>query len=131
MAYAYILGRDGGAPMVFDDGSGWKSDGGRWAGAWTRDWLRKMIQFHNAMQGKWMEVLHADDCTLLWRRDQDGVVALNKCAETKTVTVDTRGKFRWNRPYRERLGDGSSLTISGETFTFSLPGRQARMWMVE
>ncbi|MCW5977866.1 MAG: hypothetical protein KIT09_07300 [Bryobacteraceae bacterium] len=131
LAYAYILGRDGGAPMVFDDGSSWKTDGGRWVGAWKNERLKKMIFFHNRMQGKWMEVLFADDCVLLWRREEDGIAGINKCGFAKDVTVDTRGKFRWNRTYRDRLDASNTVRISSESFTFNLPGRDARLWYVE
>jgi len=131
LAYAYILGRDGGAPMVFDDGSSWKTDGGRWVAAWRNERLKKMISFHNRMQGKWMEVLFADECVLLWRREEDGIAGINKCGFAKDVTVDTRGKFRWNRTYRDSLDAANTVRITGESFTFSLPGRDARMWNVE
>ena len=131
LAYAYILGRDGGAPMVFDDGSSWRTDGGRWVEAWKKDRLKNMISFHNRMQGKWMEVLFADDCALLWRREEDGIVGINKCGFDKQVIIDTRGKFRWNRTYRDSLDSANSLRITGESFTFELPGRQARMWYVD
>ena len=131
LAYAYILGRDGGAPMVFDDGSSWKSDGGRWVGAWKKDLLKKMISFHNRMQSKWMEVLFADDCALLWRREEDGIVGINKCGFDKQLTIDTRAKFRWNRTYRDSLDPANTLRITSESFTFALPPRQARMWYVE
>jgi len=131
LAYAYILGRDGGTPMVFDDGSSWKTDGGRWVGAWKNDRLKKMIFFHNRMQGKWMEVLFADECVLLWRREEDGIVGINKCGFDRNVTVDTRGKFRWNRTYRDSLDAANTVRITSESFTFNLPGRNARLWYVE
>jgi alpha-amylase len=93
LAYAYILGRDGGTPMVFDDGSSGRSDGGRWVGVWNRPRLLAMISFHNRMQGQGMEVLFADDCTLLWRRgrgsDAEGIVAINKCGNARAITIDT------------------------------------------
>ncbi|MGD1949924.1 MAG: hypothetical protein ACFB14_09785 [Leptolyngbyaceae cyanobacterium] len=57
-------------PMVFDDGTtaappyGQARDG-RWQGVWNRDRMTRMIHFHNRMEGTSMEILHADDCTLL------------------------------------------------------------------
>lgn len=131
LAYAYILGRDGGVPMVFDDGSSWRTDGGRWAGAWNNQRLTRMISFHNRMQGKWMEVLFADDCAVLWRRQEDGIAGINKCGFEKMITIDTRNKFRWHRTYRDSLDPASTLQIDGETFAFTLPPRGARMWFVE
>ncbi|MEP7366226.1 MAG: alpha-amylase family protein [Acidobacteriota bacterium] len=131
LAYAYLLARDGGVPMVFDDGSSWKSDGGRWAEAWKNGRLKRMIAFHNRMQGKWMEVLFADECALLWRREEDGIAGINKCGFDKNITVDTRRKFRWNRTYHDSLDSANTLEITGESFTFNLPGRTARLWFVE
>lgn len=131
LAYAYILGRDGGTPMVFDDGSSWRVDQGRWAGAWKNDRLKKMISFHNRMHGKWMEVLFADDCALLWRREEDGIAGINKCGFDRTFTIDTRRKFRWHRTYRDTLDTGNTVRITDESFIFTLPARGARMWAVE
>jgi alpha-amylase len=131
LAYAYILGRDGGAPMVFDDGSSWKTDGGRWVGAWQNDRLKKMISFHNRMQDKQMEVLVADECVLLWRREEDGIVGINKCDFDRNVPVNTHRKFRWYRTYRDSLDAANTVRITSGNFTFNLPGRNARLWYVE
>lgn len=131
LAYAYILGRDGGVPMVFDDGTTAKTDGGRWVGAWKNSRLTKMITFHNRMQGKWMEMLAADDCVLLWRREEDGIAGVNKCGFDREIPVDTRRKFRWNRTYRDSLDPSNTLRITDESFIFTLPARSARMWYVD
>jgi alpha-amylase len=90
-----------------------------------------MISFHNRMQGKWMEVLFADGCVLLWRREEDGIVGMNKCGFDQTVTIDTRGKLLRNRTYRDSLVPANTVQITGESFTFNLPHRQARLWYVE
>ena len=131
LAYAYILGRDGGTPMVFDDGSSTKVNDGRWVGAWQNDRLKKMISFHNRMQGKRMDVLENDECILLWRREEDGIVGINKCGFDRDVPVNTHGKFRWNRTYRDSLDAANTVRITSGNFTFNLPGRNARLWYVE
>ncbi len=135
LAYAYLLGRDGGTPLVFDDGSTLRADAGRWVGTWNRPWLTAMIGFHNRLQGQPMQVLHADGCTLLWRRGRDGaadgIAALNKCGHETTVTVDTHRRFFWNRTYRDRLDPTSSERITRGRHTFRLPARTARLWLVE
>jgi alpha-amylase len=130
LAYAYILGRDGGAPLVFDDGTSWRSDNGRWVDAWKGARLQGMIAFHNRMQGRRMEVLHADACALMWRRDEDGIAGINKCGHDVSVALDTRGKLKWHVPYRDTLA-GGVLTITGESHRFDLPARDARMWYAE
>lgn len=90
--------------------------------------MRRMIAFHNRMQGKPMEVLAADACTLLWRRQEDGIVAINKCDQQRSITVDTRFKLKWNHPYRDMLTDTQLPEIVGPSYTFNLPPRTARMW---
>lgn len=136
LAYAYIMGRDGGTPLVFDDGTTadppfGRIDDGRWQGVWNRDRMIRMIAFHNQMQGQGMEMLHADDCTLLWRRGEEGIVAINKCGDRRDITVDTQFKFKWYHPYQDVLTEDSPIEINGPSFTFSLPGRTARMWAAQ
>ncbi|MCP9825828.1 alpha-amylase family protein [Synechococcus sp. EJ6-Ellesmere] len=129
LAYVYIMGRDGGTPLVFDDQSDGRSNNGRWRDVWNSDRMRRMIAFHNLMQGKSMEVMAADACTLLWRRQEDGIVAINKCGQQRSITVDTRFKFRWNHPYRDMLTDAVLPEIKGTRYTFHIPARSARMWV--
>jgi alpha-amylase len=131
LSYAYILGRDGGTPMVFDDRSDLQWYDGRWGNAWRNESLRRMIGFHNRMQGKPMEVLHADRCSLLWRRAEDGIVAINKCGETQRISIDTNRKLKWFVPYREALTHGTPLEITSGNYVFEVPGRSARMWYAE
>ena len=128
LAYAYILGRDGGTPLVFDDGSAGKSNNGRWVDVWKKDMMKRMIDFHNRMQGKPMEVLAADDCALLWRRDEDGIVGINKCGDEHPLTVDTSFKLKWNHPYEDILTGKLLPEIEGPSYTFKLPARSASMW---
>ena len=131
LAYAYVLGRDGGTPLVFDDQSDGRSNNGRWRNVWNSEKMKRMIAFHNRMQGKPMEVLAADACTLLWRRQEDGIVAINKCAEPRAVTVDTRFKLRWNHPYQDSLTGSLLPEIKGPSHIFNLPPRSARLWIAQ
>ncbi len=131
LAYAYILGRDGGTPLVFDDQSDGRSNNGRWRNVWNSDRMKRMINFHNRMHGKPMEILAADGCTLLWRRQEDGIVAINKCAEERSITVDTRFRFKWNHPYRDSLTDSLLPEINNSSYTFKVPARSARLWIAQ
>jgi alpha-amylase len=128
LAYAYVLGRGRGTPMVFDDGTPEPTDGGRWADAWRSPRLLPMIAFHNAVEGEGYEVLLANHCVLLFRRGSAGVVGINKCGETQNVTVETWWRFDRTRPYVDQLS-GESLRISGDRQSFSLPPRQAKLWL--
>ena len=131
LAYAYIMGRDGGTPLVFDDGSSGKSNNGRWVGVWKDETMKRMVEFHNRMQGKPMDVLAADECALLWRRDEDGIVGINKCGEERPLTVETSFKLKWNSPYKDILTGNSLPEIQGPSYTFKLPARSASMWYAE
>lgn len=132
LAYAYVLGRDGGTPLVFDDGSRERFEHARWVDAWKRDVMKGMIFFHNRMQSKWMESVSANDCALLWRREEDGVAAINKCGFDQFITVDTRQKFKWNVTYRDALTNGgNTFQITGPLHTFHIPARTARMWYAD
>lgn len=131
LAYVYIMGRDGGVPMVFDDSSDFETDGARWVGAWEDPWIKNTLTFHNLMQGKEMEMLYADKCSLLWRREEDGIVGINKCGDEQQISVDTRFKFKWNLDYRDALGSNDIVNISSSNYTFTIPARNARMWYVD
>ncbi len=131
LAYAYIMGRDGGNPLVFDDGSSGQTDNGRWVNVWKKDIMKRMIDFHNRMQGKTMEVLAADDCALLWRREEDGIVGINKCADERSFTIDTSFKLKWFYPYEDILTGKSLPEIQGPDYTFKLPARSASMWYIK
>ncbi|MBB4757284.1 alpha-amylase [Xanthomonas campestris] len=49
LAYAYLIGRNGGMPMIYTDNN--ESGDNRWVNAYQREDLRRMIGFHNGMQG--------------------------------------------------------------------------------
>jgi alpha-amylase len=131
LAYVYIMGRDGGTPLVFDDQSDGRSNHGRWRNVWNSDKMKRMIAFHNRMQGKPMELLAADACTLLWRRLEDGIVSINKCNEDRSVTIDTRFRLKWNHSYRDILSGTLLPPIQGPSYTFRLPARSARLWIAQ
>ena len=131
LAYAYILGRDGGSPLVFDDGSSGKIDNGRWSNVWNDPLMTRMISFHNRLQGQPMEIVASDPCALLWRRGEYGIVAINKCDGEVSFRVDTRFRFKWNHPYRDLLSQTVLPPIQGPDYTFKIPGRSAQMWIAD
>jgi alpha-amylase len=132
LAYAYILGKDGGTPLIYSDElpDNEDKDNGRWADVWNQTDMKNMLKFHNAMQGKSMTVLHSDQCLLLFKRGKEGVVGINKCGETRSYTVDTyQHEFNWYQPYQDTLS-GSTETVSSRYHTFSIPARTAKMLML-
>ena len=128
LAYAYVLGRDGGEPMVFSDYT--RGDTGRWFDAHKSVDMQAMLRFHNKMQGINQEVLAYNDCAILWRRGQEGIAGINKCGNEVVFDIDTNRRFYWFRNYRE-LFTNSTLRIENARFSFRLPARSARMWVVE
>jgi alpha-amylase len=131
LANAYLLGRDGGTPLMFDDDSQPPAFGGRWAHTLDDARLVRMIGFHNRMQGKPMQVLFADACGLLWRRAEDGIGAINKCGFEQRIELDTHGRFKWHVTYRDAVTGSDTLRVDGGHFTFRVPARSARLWAAD
>ena len=131
LAYAYVLGRDGGSPLVFDDGTSRPSYSCRWSKVWNSSLMTTMIAFHNRMQGQPMEVLATDPCALLLRRSDTGIVAINKCDREVSFDVDTRLRFKWNHRYTEVFTKKQLPPIQGPSYTFSIPARTAQMWIAD
>ncbi len=128
LAYAYLLGRGIGTPMVYSDNN--ESGDGRWVNAWQRDDLRRMIGFHNTTQGSDMQVLSHGACHLVYRRGDRGIVGINKCGTTVNAPVSmSNSRLWWYTDYRDALGSSSVVNISSATYTFALPPRSARMWI--
>lgn len=128
LAYAYILGRNGGVPLLYSDND--ESGDGRWVDAWRRQDLVRMIGFHNAVHGSDMQVLAHGSCHLLFRRGSLGIVGINKCGHTVEVDVDMNNSVLWwHVDYVDALDAGNVVTIASSTHRFSLPPRRARMWL--
>jgi alpha-amylase len=82
LAYSYILGRDGGVPLIYADLNPSnivnKQGKPRWINGWKDLRMAKMIQFHNYTHGEPMHALYADNNTLVFARGSKGIVAINK-----------------------------------------------------
>ncbi len=128
LAYAYILGRNGGTPMVYSDNNE-SNDNSRWVNAYQRADLSKMIGFHNSMQGSDMQVLSNGACHLIFRRGNQGIVGINKCGSAVNASVNMNSSVLWwSVNYADVLGSGSVVNIQNGNYTFNLPARSARMW---
>ncbi|WP_331344214.1 alpha-amylase family protein [Cellvibrio sp. UBA7661] len=129
LAYAYIMGRDGGKPLIFSDSTG--TDSNRWVNAYKAAHIAAMLKFHNTVQGQGMEVLAHNSCAILFRRGEEGVVGINKCGSQQNFSVNTNSRFKWYRNYRDVLTNGNLVYINSSSYTFALPARTARMWLPE
>ena len=112
LAYCYILGRDGGVPLVYSDldTSGILDAGGkpRWKGAWKDPRMAKMIAFHNQVHGEHMIPVLVDDDLIVFARGEKGIIAINKSESAQVVD------FKWHRNMRDLLGDEVYPLESGE-----------------
>jgi alpha-amylase len=129
LAYAYVLGRDGGVPLIYSDHneSPYEVDRDRWFEAYKRADIVAMIQFHNAVQGEEMVMLYESDTLLIFRRGHQGIVAINKSdtgqwAEFSTWGLQNPGTYR-------DLIHGYDMALSGNRFTLFVPPRTAQMWL--
>jgi alpha-amylase len=127
LAYAYLIGRGQGSPLIYSDNN--ESGDNRWVNAYARTDLKNMVGFHNAMQGTDFQVLAHGGCHLIFRRGNAGIVAINKCGNAVNVNINTNGSVLWwYNNYTDVLGSGSVVNINSGSYTFNLPARSARMW---
>jgi alpha-amylase len=112
LAYCYILGRDGGVPLVYSDldSSGILDAGGkpRWKEAWKDLRMAKMIAFHNRVHGEQMLPLLVDDDLIVFARGNKGIVAINKSESVRVVDL------QWHKNMRELLADEIYLLEFGK-----------------
>ncbi|AFU98550.1 alpha-amylase family protein [Simiduia agarivorans] len=125
LAYAYVLGRKDGAPMVFSDQTG--TDGGRWVNDYKQSDIKAMVKFHNRVKGQGQEGIWADQCVLAFRRGKEGVVGINKCGEEKWIKLNTNEKYYWYRNYTD-VFSGETFSIDASVKWIRIPPRAARMW---
>ncbi|MBN2573057.1 MAG: alpha-amylase [Deltaproteobacteria bacterium] len=132
LANAYIMGRDGGVPLVYSDqnesAGDHPDDRDRWAGAWNRYDIVQMIRFHNAVHALPQRCLYEADGFLVLARGDCGIVAINKTEEWQCPTIWTWGLRQGN--YRCQIHQ-HVMRVQGETFNFAIPPRQAQMWLAE
>lgn len=131
LAYAYILGRDGGVPLIYCDHneSPYEADSDRWINTHKRPDLTAMIQFHNAVQGEPMATLYESDLLLVFRRGESGIVAINKSGYGEWATFSTWGLK--NPAQFKDLIHGYELTLSGNTFSLFVPPQTAQMGLLK
>lgn len=128
LAYAYVLGRQDGAPMVFSDETG--TDNNRWVDDYRQSDITAMVRFHNQVQGQSQDTIYSDDCVLAFRRGKEGVVGINKCDSERWVELNTNDRYYWYRTYRDSL-TGSTFYIDSGSEWIRIPASSARMWYAD
>lgn len=129
LAYAYLLGRQDGVPMILDDGTDERRDNGRWVGQFNAPHLVAGIKFHERVLAQGYEVLASNDCALLFRRGKEGIVGINKCGSNAAFDVNTNERFYWFRNYRDAISGGNVVNINSSSYHFVIPPRSAQMWL--
>ncbi|NER84740.1 MAG: alpha-amylase, partial [Leptolyngbya sp. SIO1D8] len=131
LAHAYLLGRDGGVPLIYSDHneSHYEVDRDRWFNIYKRPDIVAMIQFHNAVHGQPMEILYETDVLLIFRRGSEGIVAINKSGSDQWAEFNTWGLK--NPGQYHDLIHRYDMTVSGNTFTLFIPPRTAQMWLAK
>ncbi|MEL6469055.1 MAG: alpha-amylase family glycosyl hydrolase [Cyanobacteria bacterium J06623_4] len=129
LAHAYMLGRDGGVPLIYSDNneSHYPEDKDRWLNLYKRPDITAMITFHNALHGEPMAMLYESDTLLIFRRGDRGIVAINKSDSDQQVDLNTWG-LKNPGTYRDLIHN-HSLTISGNRLSLLVPSRSAQMWL--
>lgn len=130
LANVYLLGRDGGVPLVYTDhnqsAEAHPEDHNRWANGWMRADLAAMLRFHNGVHGLPQRSLFEDDGFIVFARGDRGLVAINKTGCWQHPTISTRGLQQGD--YRCQI-HGHIMAVAGEQFTFAIPPREAQMWL--
>jgi len=129
LAHAYILGRDGGVPLIYSDRneSRHEADRDRWLDAYKRPDMAAMVRFRNAVHGLPMAMLQASDTLLVFRRGDKGLVAINKSGFDQWAEFNTWG-LKNPGTYGDLI-DGHVLELSGNQYRLFIPSRTARMWL--
>ncbi|MEM9092743.1 MAG: alpha-amylase family glycosyl hydrolase [Cyanobacteria bacterium P01_F01_bin.53] len=131
LAHAYMLGRDGGVPLIYSDNneseSRYPEDKDRWLDLYKRPDITAMIAFHNALHGEPMVMLYESDTLLIFRRGDRGIVAINKSDSDQWVDLNTWGLK--NPGTYVDLIHKHNMAISGNKLSLLVPARSAQMWL--
>lgn len=130
LAKVYIMGRDGGVPLIYSDhnesADKYPEDRNRWANSWNRDDIKAMVAFHNAIHGSSQRSLYEDEGFLVFARGDRGIVAINKTDYWQHPTFSTWGLRHGDY---KCLIHGHTMNMAGQMFSLALPPRQAQMWI--
>lgn len=131
LANVYLMGRDGGVPLVYSDNNQsagrYPEDRNRWANSWCRDDTAAMLRFHNALHGRQQRSLYDDDGFLVFGRGETGIVAINKTDSWQYPTILTEGLCHGS--YRCQI-HGYMMQMDGGSLTLAIPPREAQMWLL-
>ncbi|MDC5857159.1 alpha-amylase family protein [Vibrio europaeus] len=112
LGYCYLLGRDGGVPLIYTDldtsGVVNSDKQPRWVDAWKDEKMIAAIDFHNRMHGSQMKIIEASDDLLVFSRGKDGLVIINKSKRSQTI------EFKANSDWMDLLSLDSFAPQNGQ-----------------
>ncbi len=130
LANVYLMGRDGGVPLVYSDNNQsigrYPEDYNRWANSWARNDMTAMIRFHNAVHGTLQRSLFEDDGFIVFVRGDCGIVVINKTDAWQHPKIRTWGLRQGI--YRCQI-HGYEMNLTGDYFDFAIAPREAQMWL--
>ncbi|MBD1557103.1 alpha-amylase [Vibrio sp. S9_S30] len=82
LAYAYLLGRDGGVPLIYAEPPARvmanQDRANRWEYGWQSDKLKDLLTFHHKMYGEKMTFDFISKDVILFSRGKKGIIGINK-----------------------------------------------------
>lgn len=133
LATAYIMGRDGGVPLIYSDNNEsahYPEDRNRWADMFKREDIVRMLKFHNAVHSLPQYELFQDDDMLAFRRGDKAFVIINKSGNDRYLNIWTFG-LKNPAKYTDCLHE-HTIEFKGEhIFPVFIPPRTAQMWLAE
>ncbi|MZI93998.1 alpha-amylase [Vibrio sp. CAIM 722] len=128
LAYSYLLGQDGGVPLIYSDldTSGIKNREGkpRWKNVWQDKAMAARIEFHNRMHGLSMNPILATDNVLIFTRGDQGAVSINKSSHSFTINLNFPVDLIDILTGERFVSDRGQVTIN-------TPGRASRMLLCD
>lgn len=92
LVYTYIMGRDGGCPLIYSDPSDPEtkvnSFSNRWKNLHKNPDIIKMIKFHNSTSGQKMKEAYRTDDIIVYLRGDKGFFAINKSFKKEIIDID-------------------------------------------
>jgi alpha-amylase len=122
LAYSYILGRDGGVPLVYTDLNPSEildyNGKPRWMDSWKDPRMAKMIMFHNYAHGENMLSIIADKDMIVFARGEKGIVVINK-SDSKAFV-----ELQWHKDMRDMLTD-CNYKLEGDNLNLSVDSKSS------
>ncbi|MCL9780615.1 alpha-amylase family protein [Vibrio sp. S4M6] len=127
LAYSYILGRDGGVPLIYTDLNPSGILNGqqkpRWQDMWMDPRMTARVHFHNAVHGQPMAMQRVTDTLMVFSRGNMGYVAINKSCSDHEILLHSHS------PLLELLTGETYSPTEGQIYA-SIPPMSSALYLV-